>query len=162
MTQQALPEVVSDFLKANRLAVIATVSPDNIPEAALLYYGYDEKLHIVCCTFSTSRKFNNIKTNKNVALVIGHELSAVELQIEGKTRIITDKMEKAEAMAMYAKKATENQDLIYFPPLLSLTADSPMEFLEITIEWFKFSTFESHFPNIVEGKPHDWKEHPVK
>lgn len=161
MKQQIFPDNVTEFLKGNRLAVVATVSQQNTPEAALLYYGLDEEFHIYCCTYKKSRKFLNIESNNKIALVIGQEVNALTLQLEGSARIITDKVEKAEAMETYAKKATENENLIYFPPLLALTKDSSMEFLQITIEWFKFSTFESHFPNIIEGKPNDWKEYPI-
>lgn len=162
MSKQAFPESVMSFIKSNRIAVIATVAPNNIPEAALVYYGSDSKLHIFLCTYDKSRKFQNIKSNNQVALVIGEESKAVVLQLQGTAKIITDKSQKAEMMDKYAKKATENQEAIYFPPLLSLSVDSPMEFIEITIEWFKFSIFESHYPNIIEGKPYEWVEHPIE
>ncbi len=162
MNKQALPENVVSFIKANRLAVIATVAPNGIPEAAIIYYGWDNDLRIDCCTYNTSRKFQNIQTNKKVALVIGQEVKAVELQLQGTAEIIADKTKKADMMDKYAKNATENRDSIYFPPLLSLTEESPMEFVQITIDWFKYSVFESHYPNILEGKPYEWTERPIK
>ncbi len=162
MDQQLLPNDVLEFIKNNRLGVLATVSPNHMPEAAFVYYGSDEELHIYCCTFKDSRKFHNITSNKRVAFVIGQEIRAMTLQLEGTARIISNSKEKTEVMEKYAKKATANPESVFFPPLVSLTAESPMEFLEITIEWFKFSVFESHFPLIIEGKPHSWKEHSIK
>lgn len=162
MSKTLLPEIVSEFIRSNRIMVLSTVSPDNTPESALVYYGWDGQLTMYCCTYNKSRKFHNIQTNNKVSIVIGQEIKAVVLQVEGTAKIIHDKLQKAEVMDKYARKATENQESIYFPPLLSLTVDSPMEFLEITIDWFKFSTFESHFPNILEGKPNDWHELPIK
>lgn len=162
MNKLYLPESVTTFIKSNRLAVIATVAPNGIPEAALVYYGWDQDLKIDCCTYNTSRKFQNIQTNNKVALVIGQEVKAVELQLQGTAEIVTDKSKKADMMDKYAKKATENRDSIYFPPLLSLTAESPMEFIQISIEWFKYSVFESHYPNIMEGRPYEWTERPIK
>lgn len=141
---------------------MATVSPDQIPKVAFVYYGSDEQLHLYCCTFKGSRKFKNIEFNNKVAFVIGQEVQAMTLQLEGTARIITDKLEKADVMDKYAKKATANPDSVFFPPIISLAAESLMEFIEITIEWFKFSIFESHYPRIIEGKPNDWKEHAIK
>src|SRR3989338_5390075 len=157
MSQQPLPDGVLDFINNNRLTVLSTVSSNNAPEAALVYYAWDQ-LHIYCCTYKKSRKIQNIESNNKVALVMGQEVKAIVLQLEGTARIISDKTQKTNIMALYAKSATANPDSVYFPPLLSLSADSPMEFLEITIEWFKFSIFESHFPIIVEGKPSQWTE----
>lgn len=75
-------EEVLRFIKKHHLAVIATVSPDNRPQAAVVEYGELNDLTIVVDMFKTSRKYKNLQRNNKAALVIGWN-NNVTVQIDG-------------------------------------------------------------------------------
>ncbi len=71
MTEKDIKQLVLDFIRKQKLAVISTVGNKGIPESAVLEFGETEKLELVFDTFTTSRKYKNLQTNKNVSFVIG-------------------------------------------------------------------------------------------
>lgn len=73
---------ILDFIKKHKLAVISTVSPDNKPESAVIEFGETDRLELVFDTYSTSRKYENLKKNKYAAFVIGWD-EDVTVQYEG-------------------------------------------------------------------------------
>ena len=70
------------FLKAHKLAVMATVSGDCVPQAAAVGFVVNQDLELVISSFYNSRKYENIKKNPRVALVIGWEKGKT-VQYEG-------------------------------------------------------------------------------
>ena len=78
---------VWEFLENNHLAVLATVSEENTPQASLVYYVTEEDFHLYIVTAKDSRKFKNISKNNKVSLVIGQEKTAQVLQIEGEAKV---------------------------------------------------------------------------
>lgn len=71
-----------DFIKKHKLGVVASVSGDCLPQAAVVGIAVTEDLELVCSSFITSRKYKNLKTNPNVAVVIGWEQDRT-VQYEG-------------------------------------------------------------------------------
>jgi general stress protein 26 len=71
-----------DFLQSHRLAVVATVTSDGAPEAAVMGFAVTPELDIVFDTVRSARKYANIMANPRVALVIGGE-GEVTVQYEG-------------------------------------------------------------------------------
>lgn len=155
-------DVVWDFIKTNKLAVMATIAAEkNAPEAALVYYTSDKDHKIFIATAKDSRKLRNIEAHKHVALVIKHDSEATVLQLEGTAKIITDKSIQANLLEEIAKVSNSDERSSYFPPIISLSSATHMEFVEITITWLKYSNFETHFPFIIEGTPENAKKHLV-
>jgi len=60
-----------DFLQKHRLGVLATVSPNGDPEAAVVGIAVTDRLEVVFDTLETSRKCHNLRNHANMALVIG-------------------------------------------------------------------------------------------
>ena len=75
-------EQLYQFIGRHSLAVLATSSPDNQPEAALVGIAVTEDLEIVFDTVKTSRKYQNLLQNPLVALVVGWDYETT-LQLEG-------------------------------------------------------------------------------
>jgi len=75
-------DFVYDFIKRHPLGIVATISPDQKPEAALVGIAGTEDLEIIFDTVKTSRKYQNIIQNPNVAVVIGWE-NETTVQYEG-------------------------------------------------------------------------------
>ena len=76
---------IYEFMKNERLAVLATVAEDGQPEAALMGVAVTPQLEIVFDTVKSSRKYPNLKKNPRVALVVGCT-TEVTVQFEGITR----------------------------------------------------------------------------
>ena len=77
------------FIQKNRLAVISTISSENKPESALIGIAISKNLEIVFDTVTTSRKYQNLLHNPNVALVIGWE-DEITVQYEGLATMLTN------------------------------------------------------------------------
>lgn len=106
-------KLLYDFIRSHKLAVMATVAGSALPEAAVVGIGVEENLELLCSTFSTSRKYENIKRNPKVALVIGwehgktvqYEGTAEELSIErAEENPLRDELEKIPAIAKYVQR----------------------------------------------------------
>lgn len=75
-------QIILDFIKKHKIAVISTVGSDCNPESAVLEFGETDDLKLVFDTFTSSRKYRNLSTNKNVAFVIGWD-EDITIQYEG-------------------------------------------------------------------------------
>lgn len=75
-------EEVFQFMKSDRLGVLATVGEGQKPEAALMGYAVTPDMEIIFDTVKTSRKYPNLKKNPRVAWVLGCS-SEITVQYEG-------------------------------------------------------------------------------
>ncbi len=75
-------EFLYNFIKQHNVAVVATLSKNNKPEAALVGFAISKDLEIVFDTVKTSRKYKNLLQNPNVAVVIGWD-NETTVQYEG-------------------------------------------------------------------------------
>lgn len=109
---------VLEFVKRHDLMVIATVDENDKPEAAVVEFGELDDFTIVIDTLTTSRKYKNLQSNTEVALVIGWDRD-VTVQINATAqKLHGEALEKAKA-AYFAKnkraKKWENRsDVTYF------------------------------------------------
>ncbi len=71
-----------DFLQKHRLGVLATVSPNGDPEAAVVGIAVTDRLEVVFDTLDTTRKCHNLRKHANIALVIGWD-DEMTVQLEG-------------------------------------------------------------------------------
>ena len=78
-----------EYIKGHKLAVIATVNGEALPEAAVIGIAVTKDLEIICGSFNTSRKYQNLKQNPRLALVIGWEKGQT-VQYEGTARELDD------------------------------------------------------------------------
>ena len=62
---------IVEFMRANPLATVATVSADGAPEAAVVGVAVSDRLELVFDTLDSSRKFVNVKSEARVAVVFG-------------------------------------------------------------------------------------------
>jgi general stress protein 26 len=89
---------VYQFMKSERLAVLATSGEDGRPEAALMGFAVTQDLEIIFDTVKTSRKYPNLKKNSRVAWVIGCA-TEITVQYEG----IAQELETEEELTKYKK-----------------------------------------------------------
>ncbi|MDF3283735.1 pyridoxamine 5'-phosphate oxidase family protein [Gordonia sp. N1V] len=74
------------FIRSHPLGVVATVSPDGAPEAALVGIAVTDSAEIVFDTSRSSRKFANLAADSRVALVVG-TTEEITVQCEGRADI---------------------------------------------------------------------------
>lgn len=89
---------VYQFMKSERLAVLATAGEDRRPEAALMGFAVTPQLEIIFDTVKSSRKYPNLKKNPRVAWVIGCA-TEITVQYEG----IAQELESEEELAKYKR-----------------------------------------------------------
>jgi pyridoxine/pyridoxamine 5'-phosphate oxidase len=71
MDEQSLKKRYYDFIRARPQGVIATVSADGRPEAALVDIAVTPALEIIFETTDQTRKFANLQSHPAIALVVG-------------------------------------------------------------------------------------------
>jgi len=90
-------EEVYAFMNGEKLGVLATVTPEGQPEAALMGLAVTPRLEIVFDTVKSSRKYRNLKNNRRVAWVIGCTTEGT-VQYEGEAEEL-----QGEELASYKK-----------------------------------------------------------
>jgi general stress protein 26 len=90
-------EEVFQFMKSERLAVLATMGEEMQPEAALMGFAVTPELEIIFDTVKSSRKYPNLNKNPRVAWVIGCT-TEITVQYEG----VAEELE-GEELAKYKK-----------------------------------------------------------
>lgn len=74
-------EAILEFLKQHSLAVIATVNEQGAPQAAVVEFAELSDLTIIIDTLTYSRKYKNLQSNSEAAIVIGWDADKT-LQID--------------------------------------------------------------------------------
>ncbi|TSC77136.1 MAG: putative stress protein (general stress protein 26) [Parcubacteria group bacterium Gr01-1014_31] len=79
---------IKTLINQNKLAVLSTVTSENTSESAVVELSARENLELIFDTLSTFRKYENLKSNQNVSVVVGWEPATV--QYEGITVELSD------------------------------------------------------------------------
>ncbi|MCA9325362.1 pyridoxamine 5'-phosphate oxidase family protein [Candidatus Saccharibacteria bacterium] len=111
-------EDVLEFVKKHDLMMLATVDDNGKPEAAVVEFGEKDDFTIVIDTLTTSRKYKNLQSCNNVAVVVGWD-NSVTVQFEGSaTELLGPALEAAKqayfAKNPRAKKWADRPDVAYF------------------------------------------------
>ncbi len=109
---------VLEFIKQHNLAVISTASKDGKPQAAVVEFCELSDLTIIIDTFTTSRKYKNLKVNPRAAVVIGWDKN-ITVQIETLAKELEGKELELAKQAYFAKnprakKWGNKPDIAYF------------------------------------------------
>jgi uncharacterized protein YhbP (UPF0306 family) len=104
-----LKQQVLDYLKAHNTMTLATSGGD-IPWAATVFYASDD-LQLYFFSAPDSRHCQNLAVNGRVAVTIQedyHDWRKIKgIQLEGSVCLVDSLLEKAKAMAVYARKYPE-------------------------------------------------------
>lgn len=73
---------ILDFVKRQKICVVATVNQENKPESAVVEFGQTDNFEIILDIYNTSRKYKNMKANPAVSLAIGWNEN-ITVQYEG-------------------------------------------------------------------------------
>ena len=137
-----------EFMRANPLVTLATVSADGTPSAALLGVAVSERFELVFDTVETSRKFLNLKHEPSVAVVFGvagayrsgsHDERTV--QYEGKADVPS------------GEELTRVQEEIYFkqfPDGRERLKWAHIAYVRVRPTWMRYSDYNISPPEIIE------------
>lgn len=149
-----------DFLKKQKVGVLATVSPDGDPYAAAIYYTVDSSLAISFLTKTGTKKADNLEHNSHAMLVVYEAESQTTVQVAGSVSKITDVTEanKVLSQVVHASMDTSKTDV---PPILKLDEGeyityrlTPTQVRMASFSHAKSGDYETLFKTIVpETKP---------
>jgi nitroimidazol reductase NimA-like FMN-containing flavoprotein (pyridoxamine 5'-phosphate oxidase superfamily) len=81
---------IFDFLQDHKTGVLATVDPNNMPHASVLFYTIDKTFAARFLTKKGTRKSDNLRHNNHAMLLIYDEKSQTTAQITGIVAEIKD------------------------------------------------------------------------
>ena len=120
-------QIILDFIKNHKIAVISTVG-DNKPESAVLEFGETNDLELIFDTFITSRKYKNLQKNKNVSFVIGWD-EDITVQYEGIAEELTGESGAKYKQAYWAKN----------PKAKRWESNKEITYFKVTPRWIRYS-----------------------
>lgn len=133
---------ILNFLKQNNVMVLSTITPNNKPQSALVAFAETENLELIFGTFSTTRKYANLKQNPHISIVIGlDETTNTTLQYEG---IATEASSKTATQAWQAIQLQKN------PASKKYADHKDQRYFKITPKWIRYSNFSKDPEEIVE------------
>jgi hypothetical protein len=131
-----------DFLRTHLLAVQASVSEVDSPQAAVVGVGISDQFEIVFDTLSSTRKAQNLRRNPKMAFVIGGLLAGDErtVQYEG----VADEPSGAEL---------ERVKQVYYaayPDGPSRSSWPGLIYVRVRPTWIRYSDYNKNPAEIVE------------
>jgi uncharacterized protein YhbP (UPF0306 family) len=138
-------KLLLDFMRRHRLAVQASVSANESPQAAVVGYAVTDRFEIVFDTLDSTRKAQNLRKNPKVALVIGGMSEGEErtVQYEG----VADQPSGEELKRL---KKVYYEAYPDGPSRLSWTG---LIYVRVKPTWIRYSDFSVDPPEIVEFSP---------
>ncbi len=127
------------FIAKQSLAVVGSISPEGIPQSALVGVAVTEGLEIVFDTLNTSRKYRNLVCNTRASVVVGWE-DETTVQLEGEAFL-----PEGEALMRYKS--------VYFskwPDGPSRQSWPGLVYFVIRPRWIRYSDFNRQPPLIEE------------
>lgn len=127
------------FLRRYKLAVQASVAVDGSPQAAVVGIAVSDQLEIIFDTLETTRKYQNLRADPRIALVIGWD-DAVTVQLQG----AVDFPEGAELERIRACY------FVPYPDGRERLAWSGITHARVRPSWLRYSDFTCEPPQVLE------------
>jgi general stress protein 26 len=130
------------FLRAQKWAVEASVSPSGAPQAAVIGVAVTEDLELVFDTLSDTRKAQNLRANPRVAFVIGWD-DGQTVQYEGVVDVPSGET-LARLKEVYLAKFPDGVERESWPGITYFRARPT---------WIRYSDFRGATPAVIEIDP---------
>lgn len=92
-TDEQKQALIYDFLHQNRAGVLTSVDPNGDPHGSVIYFTVNQQFEVRFLTKSRTKKYENIKHNNRVMLVVFEPQSQTVAQVLGKAYEIEDSNE---------------------------------------------------------------------
>jgi general stress protein 26 len=127
------------FLRRYKLAVQASVAADGAPQAAVVGFAVSDALEIVFDTTEATRKYENLRADPRIALVIGWD-DEITAQIEGLADFPSgDELDRVREC--YFVAYPDGRDRLAWPGITHV---------RVRPTWVRYSDFTRDPPHIVE------------
>lgn len=133
---------ILEFMRGHSLAVQASVSASNSPQAAVVGFIVTDDFEVFFDTLDSTRKLSNLRQNPRVALVIGGLTDGDErtVQYEG----IADEPNGPELERL------KEQYFLRFPDGRDRQSWPGLTYVRARPRWLRFSNFNQSPPELVE------------
>ncbi|HET9929650.1 MAG TPA: pyridoxamine 5'-phosphate oxidase family protein, partial [Polyangiaceae bacterium] len=132
---------VLEFVRAEALAVQASVTPTNTPQAAVIGIVVSDAFEVFFDTLESSRKCQNLRENPRIALVVGwDEKVGRTVQIEG----VADEPTGAELERL------KRPYFERFPDGVVRQSWPGITYVRVRPTWLRYSDFSGAEPRVVE------------
>ncbi|GAB4556512.1 MAG: hypothetical protein Kow0047_00040 [Anaerolineae bacterium] len=105
---EAFRQRVLAFLQAHTTLTLATVAEDGSPQAAAVFFAFDEDLRLYFLSEPSSRHAQNLTRSPRVAVTIqddGQDWREIQgLQLEGEASLVSDPRAQARAARIYGQR----------------------------------------------------------
>jgi pyridoxine/pyridoxamine 5'-phosphate oxidase len=137
-----------EFMRANPLATVATVSQEGAPSAALVGVAVSDRFELMFDTVSTSRKFQNVQREPRVAVVFGaaggyksgsHDERTV--QYEGIADVPSGEELERVRETIYFKQFPDGRERMKWPHIA---------YVRMRPVWMRYSNYNVNPPEIAE------------
>jgi Pyridoxamine 5'-phosphate oxidase len=131
-----------NFLRQHTLAVQATVSPTNTPQAAVIGFMITDNFEIFFDSITANRKVGNLRSNPGIAFAIGGLLKGDErtAQYEG----VADEPVGSELTRLQEMYFTR------FPEGRERQGWSGIVYFRARPKWIRYSDYSQNPPQVVE------------
>jgi len=118
-------ERIYTFLERHPVGVLATISPDSTPEAAVIYFAVNDKFEFYFVTKTQTQKYKNMRLHPNVSLVSYDPFSQTTVQVHGRvTEVTSDSIKNS--MLMTLEQLAAHGGASHKPPITKLFAGRPI------------------------------------
>lgn len=136
------PVALLDFLRRHRLAVQASVSATGRPQAAVVGIAVTDKFEIVFDTLESTRKAQNLRRNRRLALVIGGLDAGDERTVQYEGVADEPSGEELERLkSVYYAVFPDGPSRLGWPGLV---------YVRVRPTWVRYSDYNVDPPEIVE------------
>lgn len=110
-----------DFLTANPIGVLSTVTPDGEPHGVVVYFTIDKQFKVSFLTRAETRKYDNLKHNNHVMLTVFEPRNQAVVQLTGKATELTSSLAINAVAGCIAGISKRSSDA-GLPPIVKLKA----------------------------------------
>lgn len=145
LTAVQLREILN-FVRRHSLAVQASVSPNNAPQAAVVGIVVSDRFEVFFDTLENTRKCQNLRANTRIALVVGWDLA------EGRTVQLEGVVDEPRGPDL------ERLQPLYFarfPDGVERQRWPGITYVRVRPTWLRYSDFSGKEPHIVEYDAND-------
>jgi pyridoxine/pyridoxamine 5'-phosphate oxidase len=130
---------IYEFIAKHKLAVLGTISPQGMPQSALVGIAVTPELEIIFDTVKSSRKYHNLIANPNCSFVIGWT-GEITVQYEGQAH-----MPSGAVLERYQQEYFEQ-----WPDGPSRLTWPSIVYFVVRPRWIRHSDFDQNPPEIQE------------
>lgn len=138
-------QLALEFLKQNKIGVLATANAEGAPHGTLVYYVIDNDFNLYFVTKLDTTKAKNIAQNPRVAFVVGTKDEPVTAQLQGKAAHFQGPTEVKLIDQILAIAHTGNY---HWPPILQIQAGKPAVFV---IEVHRVQFYDERIVDLPEN-----------